>query len=144
MAKNIFDTMETKSETRIQKDNLCGWVLYDDDCGFCRQWIPFWKNTLRKRGFEIVPLQEEWVRRELRLDETELLRDLRILLVNGTQLQGADAYRFAIKRIWWTYPLYLFSITPLLRRFFDRGYRTIAHYRYHISRGCNLSGDSPN
>ena len=32
-----------------------GWVLYDDGCGFCREWVPFWAPTLRKRGFGIAP-----------------------------------------------------------------------------------------
>ena len=35
-----------------------GWVLYDDACGFCRQWVPFWRETLSKRGFSIAPPAE--------------------------------------------------------------------------------------
>jgi hypothetical protein len=23
-----------------------GWVLYDDSCGFCRTWVPFWRKTV--------------------------------------------------------------------------------------------------
>jgi predicted DCC family thiol-disulfide oxidoreductase YuxK len=116
-----------------------GWVLFDGSCGFCRSWVTYWVNTLRKRGFEIAALQEEWVRR--RLDspaEKDLLLDLRLLLDDGRQVRGADAYRYVMRRIWWTYPIYLFSIVPVLRRLFDWGYRSFADNRYHVSRSCRL------
>ena len=72
------------------KPNLAGWILYDDSCGLCRRWVPFWENTLRRRGFAIAPLQAGWVREKLRLDETALLRDLRLLLPDGKIISGAD------------------------------------------------------
>jgi predicted DCC family thiol-disulfide oxidoreductase YuxK len=115
-----------------------GWVLYDDYCGFCRRWIPFWAGTLRKRGFEITALQSEWVMQRLNLPPEELLHDIRLLLSDGTQVLGADVYRYAMRRIGWAYPFYLLSITPLLRRIFDWGYRTFADNRYHISTACRL------
>jgi predicted DCC family thiol-disulfide oxidoreductase YuxK len=81
-----------------------GWILYDDSCGVCRRWIPFWEGALRKRGFDVAPLQAEWVVEKLRLTEDELLSDLRLLLADGSQIRGADVYRYAMRRIWWTYP----------------------------------------
>ncbi len=115
-----------------------GWILYDDSCGFCRRWVPFWENTLRKRGFEIAPLQADWVKAKLRVSENELVQDLRLLLENGEQIQGADTYRYAMKRIWWAYPFYLVSITPLCRNIFDWSYRTFANHRHQISKACKL------
>ena len=115
-----------------------GWILYDDTCGFCRRWVPFWAKTLRKRGFEIAPLQAEWVKEKLQLDESELLQDLRLWLTDGKQIQGADAYRYAMKRIWWAYPFYLFSIAPLGRNIFNRGYRKFATHRHQFSRTGKL------
>jgi predicted DCC family thiol-disulfide oxidoreductase YuxK len=49
-----------------------------------------------------------------------------------------------MRRIWWAYPLYLLSVTPLLWRVFDWGYRTFANNRYHFSHTCRLPapGDS--
>ena len=96
-----------------------GWVLYDDSCGFCQRWIPFWETTLRSRGFAIAPLQAPWVSRTLSLGDEELLNDLRLVLTDGRQINGADVYRHVMKRIWWAYPLYLFSVAPLFRRTFD-------------------------
>ena len=116
-----------------------GWILYDDSCGFCRRWIPFWKSTLRRRGFEIAPLQADWVREKLSLSESELLRDLRLLLADGSQICGADVYRYAMRRIWWARPAYLLSVCPGLRSIFDWGYRTFATNRFRVSSACGLS-----
>jgi predicted DCC family thiol-disulfide oxidoreductase YuxK len=115
-----------------------GFVLYDDSCGFCRRWIPFWETTLRKRGFAIAPLQSDWVVEQLNVSEEDLLFDLRLLLANGDQVRGADVYRYVMRRIWWTYPLYILSSLPLLRNVFDWGYRTFANNRYRFSRSCQL------
>jgi predicted DCC family thiol-disulfide oxidoreductase YuxK len=116
-----------------------GWVLFDGSCGFCRSWVVYWAGTLRKRGFEIAPLQEKWVRERLGAPaEEDLLLDLRLLLDGGRQLRGAEAYRYVMRRIWWAYPLYLLSIAPILRHLFDWGYRSFADNRYHFSRSCRL------
>lgn len=126
------------------KTNPVGWILYDDSCGFCRRWIPFWENTLQKRGFEIAPLQANWVREKLDLSDRDLLQDLRLLLANGESIRGADVYRYATKRIWWAYPIYIFSILPVGRNIFDWSYRKFAANRYRVSRACHLPGKNGN
>ena len=68
------------------------------------------------------------------------LVDLRLLMHDGRQVFGADVYRYVTKRIWWTYPVYLFSVAPIFRRVFDFGYRTFARNRFHFSRACGLQG----
>jgi predicted DCC family thiol-disulfide oxidoreductase YuxK len=93
---------------------------------------------LQKRGFEIAPLQADWVRTKLQVNEAKLLRDLRLLLADGSQICGADVYRHATRRIWWAWPVYLFSVTPGLRQVFDWGYRTFAANRYRVSSACSL------
>lgn len=117
-----------------------GWVLYDDACGFCRRWIPFWGPTLRRRGFEIAPLQSAWVREALPQLGAELTDDLRLLLADGRHVQGADVYRYVMCRIWWARPLYLLTCAPGLRRLFDAGYRAFATHRHRFSRACGLPG----
>lgn len=119
-----------------------GWILYDNACGICRRWVPFWEKTLQRRGFEIAPLQAAWVREKLRMGERELMQDLRLLLANGELISGADTYRYAMKRIWWAWPFYLFSILPLGRQVFDLGYRKFAGNRLKISAACGLSNDA--
>jgi hypothetical protein len=83
-------------------------------------------------------LQAHWVREKLNLPELELLQDFRLLLVDGKQISGADAYRQAMKRVWWAYPLYLFSILPLAHGFFNWSYRKFAAHRHQIARACQL------
>jgi predicted DCC family thiol-disulfide oxidoreductase YuxK len=117
---------------------LRGWVLYDDSCGFCRRWVPFWASTLRRRGYEIAPLQSDWVRERLHLPDEVLLHDLRILLANGAQIQGAEVYRHIMRQIWWTYPLFLLACAPPFRHLFDLSYRTFATNRFRFSKACGL------
>jgi predicted DCC family thiol-disulfide oxidoreductase YuxK len=118
------------------------WVLYDGACGFCSRWVPFWKNTLARRSIGIATLQEPWVaeRLEAKGVATEnLLDDLRILVDATDELiEGADAYRWAFRRIWWAMPLWLLSVTPGLRRLFDRSCRAFAENRYRVSRACRF------
>jgi len=119
--------------------NPLGWILYDDSCGVCRRWVPFWEGALQKRGFAIAPLQADWVRAKLQLSDAELLADMRLLLADGSQIRGADVYRYAMRRIWWVWPVYLFSITPGLRNIFDWSYRTFAANRFRVSSACGLN-----
>jgi predicted DCC family thiol-disulfide oxidoreductase YuxK len=115
-----------------------GWVLYDGACGFCSRWVPFWENTLEKRGFRIAPLQSNWVAEKLKSSREELVTDLRLLLADGAQLRGAEVYRYLLRRIGWAMPLYLLSILPVFRTLFDLGYRLFADNRFWISRRCHL------
>jgi predicted DCC family thiol-disulfide oxidoreductase YuxK len=113
-------------------------VLYDASCGFCARWVPFWAPTLKRVGFDIAPLQDPSVVLALDLPSSELMNDIRLLLPSGEHLQGADVYRYVMRRIWWTYPFYLASITPFLSTVFDRTYRAFARNRFRISRACGL------
>lgn len=119
-----------------------GTVLYDDSCGFCSRWVPFWVSTLRRRGFDIAPLQSSWVRDAVGLEGSELIHDIRLLLNTGEQVHGADVYRFVMRRIWWAYPAYVLSITPAFSRLFDQAYRTFARNRFGFSRACGLRNGS--
>lgn len=115
-----------------------GWILYDGSCGICRRWVPFWENALLRRGFGIATLQEDWVMKKLKLPPERLLDDLRLLLADGTHLAGADVYRYAMRRIWWALPLYVFSVLPGFRQVFDYAYRSFAQNRYRLSAACQL------
>jgi len=130
--------MDTARVVNPPTDATVGWVLYDDTCGVCSRWVPFWAGTLRKRGIGIAPLQADWVRQRLHAPPEELLQDLRLLMVDGSEKRGADAYREVMRRIWWAWPFYLFAITPILRNIFDWGYRTFARNRYRVSNACRL------
>jgi hypothetical protein len=72
------------------------------------------------------------------LSEAELLAEVRLLLVDGTQIRGAEVYRYAMKRIWWAWPVYWISVMPGVRRLFDWGYRSFAANRFRVSAACGL------
>jgi predicted DCC family thiol-disulfide oxidoreductase YuxK len=71
----------------MKNSRIQGWLPYDGSCGFCSRWVPFWENTLRKRGFHIAPLQSAWVVEKLKISQEQLAADLRLLLTNGEQLR---------------------------------------------------------
>jgi predicted DCC family thiol-disulfide oxidoreductase YuxK len=119
------------------------WVLYDGTCGFCSRWVPFWKGTLERHGIGIADLREPWVAERLGakgVAAENLLDDLRILVAeSGDVIPGADAYRWAFRRIWWAWPFWALSVTPGLRQLFDGGYRAFAENRYRVSKACRIT-----
>lgn len=120
------------------------WVLYDGACGFCSGFVSSFGKTLARHGFGIATLQDPRVAERLSargVHPENLLDDFRILVEDsGDVIAGADAYRWAFRRIWWARPLYVLSVTPGLRRLFDLGYRTFAENRYRVSKACRLDG----
>lgn len=117
-----------------------GWVLYDAECGVCSRWVPSWGATLERYGLAVAPLQSPWVEGRTGLKPSELVKEIRLLERNGRLHSGANVYRYLMRRIWWAYPLYLFSMAPGLRDVFDWGYRTFAQHRMRISASCGLPG----
>ncbi|MBI5215142.1 MAG: DUF393 domain-containing protein [Ignavibacteriae bacterium] len=115
-----------------------GTLLYDASCGVCSRGVLGLKKLLIKKGIEIAPLQEQWVKEKLNLTETELLQDVRLLLNDGTLIEGANVYRYTLRKTWWTFPVYLLSVLPLFRSLFDWGYRVVARNRFKLSRKCSV------
>jgi uncharacterized protein YqjF (DUF2071 family) len=115
-----------------------GWVLYDQGCGVCARWVPFWASTLKRLDLDTAPLQSPWVMERLGLAPDALLRDLRLVLDDGRQHVGADAYRYVMARLWWARPLGLLAGAPGLRDVFDAGYRAFADNRLGVSHACGL------
>ena len=115
-----------------------GWVLYDATCGICSRWVPWWSPTLGRLGLATAALQEPWVIARVALPSEELLRDICLLLADGRILRGADAYRWVLRRRWWTWPLWLIAAVPPTRWIFDWAYRTFARNRHAISRACGI------
>ena len=113
----------------MRTDSPEGWVLYDETCGVCSRWVPFWAPTLARLGLTVTPQQAPWVVSRLGLSPNAVLRDILLLFNDGRQIAGADVYRYVMRNIWWAYPLYVLSITPGLRQLFDLGYRVFADNR---------------
>lgn len=116
-----------------------GWVLYDASCGFCAKWVPWWSPTFERLGLATAALQEPWVAERISLSAEELVRDISILVTDGTLVRGANAYRWVLRRLWWGLPLWLIVVIPPGRWLFDGGYRLFARHRYRVSHMCGLS-----
>jgi len=115
-----------------------GWVLYDGTCAVCSRWVPFWARTLARIGLDTAPLQSQWVRAQTGMSDELLLKDIRVLLKDGTLYSGAEAYFYCMKRIWWAWPLYVVFELPVFNAMFRLCYRAFAQNRYKISRVCRL------
>jgi predicted DCC family thiol-disulfide oxidoreductase YuxK len=115
-----------------------GWVLYDGACGVCSYWVPKCEALLSRLGLGVAPLQSAWVEQRTGLVPEVLLTDIRLLQSDGSILSGAEVYRYVMRKIWWTYPLYLLSVIPGLRGAFDWVYRTFAQHRMGISASCGI------
>jgi predicted DCC family thiol-disulfide oxidoreductase YuxK len=108
---------------------LGGWVLYDAECRFCRGWAEWFSRPLRARGFQIVPLQTDWVRERLKLPTEKLLEEMRVIPPNGPILGGIDAVLYLSKTIWWTSPLYWMSFIPGAKCGLQTVYQSVAKRR---------------
>jgi predicted DCC family thiol-disulfide oxidoreductase YuxK len=115
-----------------------GWVLYDAACGFCSWWIPFWKKTINKTGYDIAPLQAEWVKEKLKLDDEHINRDIVLLKNDGSRLIGADAYIFGMKKVWWSSPAGYFLGIPPFRQLTWVFYKIFNRNRFIVSKVCRL------
>jgi len=115
-----------------------GYVLYDGACGFCSWWIPFWKKTINKTGYDIAPLQAGWVRDKLKISDEMLNKDIVLLFNDGRKLIGADAYIFGMKKVWWSSPIgYLLGL-PGLRQLTWLFYKIFNRNRFFVSKVCGL------
>ncbi|HWQ91479.1 MAG TPA: DUF393 domain-containing protein, partial [Clostridia bacterium] len=110
-----------------------GWVLYDGSCGICKRIIYAWQRTFWRHGFRIAPLQEPWVGERLQLGPDEVVKEFRLLLADGRQFEGAEAYRELLRRVRWLYPAFLLASLPGLRAIFDAAYHWFAKNRFRFS-----------
>lgn len=123
-------------------ENKVNTLLFDGECPFCLSLVSRWRNTLERRGFELAPLQTDWVRSRLNLPEKELLNEMRLLTVDDTVLGAMDAYVFIWRKIWWCLPLWLIAHVPGVRFLMNRAYRWVARNRMCLSGACTLPHNS--
>ena len=119
-----------------------GWVLFDGQCEFCRDWARRMEPVLRPRGFGFLPLQTPWVRALLQLPEEHLLGEMRVVLRDGEMFGGADAIVALAKYVWWGWPLVAAAHVPGVQVLLRAAYRRVAAQRYCINGACAVA-DGP-
>jgi predicted DCC family thiol-disulfide oxidoreductase YuxK len=106
-----------------------GWLFFDAECTFCVRLARWLEPILTCRGFGLAPLQDPRVAAILGMRREVLLRELRFLLPDGTQVGGASAVVAVAREIWWAQPLVWFSHAPGAKKILDAGYRWVAGLR---------------
>jgi len=121
-----------------ERTTLRGWVLFDEQCAFCRSCVRRLEPILGPRGFAFLPLQTPWVRAFFGLPEDKLLGEMRVVVRSRESFGGADAVIELAKRVWWAWPLVAFAQLPGARRLLRAGYRAVAARRQCLSGACTL------
>jgi predicted DCC family thiol-disulfide oxidoreductase YuxK len=115
--------------TDVKGRHARGWLFFDAQCGFCTRTARWLLPILDRRGLAIAPLQDPRVAALLGLPRTELLRELRFLLSNGSQYGGADAVLAVAGEIWWAQPLVWLARVPGMVEVLRRAYSWVAAQR---------------
>jgi predicted DCC family thiol-disulfide oxidoreductase YuxK len=119
-----------------------GWVFFDADCAFCRDFARRFRRVLEARGFALAPLQAPRVQDLLALPAEQLLSEMRVLTAEGKQFGGADAVLFLCSKIWWVRPLWALAHVPGMPRLLGAAYRWVAAQRHSASATCAVMSSS--
>jgi predicted DCC family thiol-disulfide oxidoreductase YuxK len=109
-----------------------GWLFFDAECGFCTRIARWLAPILARRGLGVAPLQDPRVAALLNMTRSELLKELRFLLSDGTNFGGARAVLAVAREIWWARPLAWLAAPPGVKSALDMGYHWLA-----ARRGCS-------
>jgi alginate O-acetyltransferase complex protein AlgI len=120
-----------------------GWILYDGECALCTGLAGKFGPALRRRGFELAPLQASWVAPRLGLQPGVVPDEMKLLTAAGAVYGGHLAFAQIFRRIWWAWPGYAASRLPGMDPVFRRGYRWLADHRHLLLTGSAQSSAAP-
>jgi len=106
-----------------------GWLFYDAECGFCARTARWLSHPLHRRGLATAPLQDPRVAALLGLAPHELLQALRLVLSDGRQHVGADAFLALTHELWWARPLAWIAKLPGGSTLLRSAYQSVARHR---------------
>jgi len=132
VGRSIRNGWNHRMTTNRINDPPSGLIFYDGQCPSCRGLADRFETRLRRRGFRLVPLQADGVQERLGLSPEELLHELRVLMVDGRLLGGADALIYLAGQIWWARPFYLAARIPGMKPLLRWGYGHLAERRYCV------------
>src|SRR5262249_29236880 len=89
-----------------------GWLFFDAECRFCTRTARWLAPTLRRRGLGVAPLQDPRVGALIGMSRSELLKELRFLMSDGSHSGGVKAVLAVSREIWWARPLSWISSLP--------------------------------
>lgn len=126
--------------TEITEHNDGRWdeVFYDAECSFCRSSVKFFGAFFTRRGFRWLPMQLPGTAARLKISETELRGEMKLLRADGKLLGGIDAWICLLRSTRWLKPLAEFFEWPGIHRLADGGYRWLARNRYCFGGHCSV------
>jgi predicted DCC family thiol-disulfide oxidoreductase YuxK len=91
----------------------------------------------------LAPLQDPRVGELLGLPREELMKEMQLLLSDGTRYGGADAAVALAREIWWARPLVWISRIPGMMEILRKGYRWVAAQRSCAAEVCPANQATP-
>jgi hypothetical protein len=85
---------------------------------------------------DVAPLQDPRVRALLGLSQADLMREMRVVMADGTHNGGADAAVALARVIWWARPLVWLAKIPGMMGLMRRAYHWIAARRNCGAESC--------
>jgi predicted DCC family thiol-disulfide oxidoreductase YuxK len=113
-----------------------GFLFFDAECVFCTKIARWLQPILERRNLAVAPLQDPRVATLLGLSHENLMREIHLLLSDGTRYGGADAVVALARQIWWARPLVWLAKIPGVTRLLHIGYQYIAASRNCSSTTC--------
>jgi predicted DCC family thiol-disulfide oxidoreductase YuxK len=114
-----------------------GWLFFDAECGFCTRIARWIAPILARHRIGVTPLQDARVGALLGMSRQELMREMRVLLADGTHTGGADAAVALAREIWWWRPLAWLARVPGVMGLLRRGYAWVAARRSCAATKCD-------
>src|SRR5271154_3955754 len=111
------DLTDTKSR------HAKGFLFFDAQCAYCTKIARWLAPILERRGLALAPLQDPRVGALLGLSHDKLMREIHLLMSDGTQFGGADAVVALSGQIWWARPLVWLAKIPGVTRLLHITYR---------------------
>ena len=118
-------------------------LIYDGECGMCRQAVERLQRWDREHRLRYVPFQDESAVARFGIALPALAAAMHLVLPDGRVFAGADAVPELGKLLpgkrWWSWAFAVPGVRPVARRV----YRRIAERRLCIVRGLPATGSSP-
>jgi predicted DCC family thiol-disulfide oxidoreductase YuxK len=115
-----------------------GFLFFDADCVFCAKIARWLQPILERRNLAVAPLQDPRVATLLGLAHENLMREIHLLLSDGSRYGGADAVVALARQIWWAAPLAWLAKIPGVTRLLHIGYQSVAANRNCSSTTCTV------
>lgn len=113
------------------------WVCFDGDCPLCVRSAGRFSRILERRGIRLIPLQTPWVR--ARLGNPESFSEMKFITRGNQVFGGAEAVAQIVRRIWWAWPVFVFSRFPGIMGLMEKYYRQVAANRSCAKDVCRVT-----